>query len=254
MTTNSFSTTIYTNTQQVSVIKNYIVHAKALFIFAHGAGADKSHQFMQSVSEKLNDQYINVLRFNFPYMDKRLLDGKKYPPNRMPILVDCYQEIVQYFLNNKAELTIDFELAKSIKLTNHVKSDNKKNNMPIFIGGKSMGGRVAATLTAQNIKIAKQIKGVVCIGYPFHPQKKPENLRLTPLQSTTNSMLILQGERDALGDKSEIENYDLPNLCKVIYFSDGDHDLKPRIKSGFTHQHHIKIATNEIVRFIDEKS
>jgi len=242
MIINNSNSTIYINTKQVSIIKNYVDHAKALFIFAHGAGADKSHQFMQGVSDKLNDQHINVLRFNFPYMDKRLLDGKKYPPNRMPILVDCYQEVVEYFLNHNAELTIDSKLV------------NKKINIPIFIGGKSMGGRVGVTLTAQNFKLAKQIKGVVCIGYPFHPQKKPENLRLTPLQTTTSSVLILQGERDALGNKAEIKNYELPNLCKVIYFSDGDHDLKPRIKSGFTHQQHIKTATNEILRFINENS
>lgn len=210
-----------------SVIENLVEHAKALFIFAHGAGADKNHPFMDNFSSLLNEQNISVIRFNFPYMDKRLVDGKKYPPNRMPILENCYESLLA-----------DYLVSKPLEI-------------PVFIGGKSMGGRVAATLSKQQFK---QVKGVVCIGYPFHPQKNPENLRLTPLQETTLPILILQGDRDALGNKEEIENYTISSLCELYYFEDGDHDLKPRVKSGFTHIQHIKTAITQLVRFVNEKS
>jgi len=113
-----------------------------------------------------------------------------------------------------------------------------------------MGGRVAATL-AKNEQT--NVKGVVCLGYPFHPTKKPEKLRLEPLQETKKPILILQGDRDSLGNKMEIENYQLSSLCRVKYFEDGDHDLKPRVKSGFTQQLHIEQAVNAISRFIDDK-
>ena len=214
------------NIDEASVIENFVESPIAFFIFAHGAGADKSHKFMENVALQLNAHQINVVRFNFPYMDKRLIDGKKYPPNRMPILLPCYENIIDKYVKCIQE------------------------NVPLFIGGKSMGGRVAATLASTE----KRISGVVCIGYPFHPQKKPENLRLAPLQETLKAILVLQGDRDSLGNKQEVNTYSMSSLCDVQFFEDGDHDLKPRVKSGFTHEDHITKAVMAIVRFIHEKS
>jgi len=205
-----------------SQLECYVKSPKALLLFAHGAGANMHHAYLTNLTYLLNEKNINVLRFNFPYMDKRAQDGKKYPPNRMPILLECYQEILA---------TIN-------------------QSLPLFIGGKSMGGRVAATI-AKSVKT--DVKGVICLGYPFHPAKKPEKLRLEPLQETEKPILILQGDRDLLGCKSEIEKYEISSHCQLQYFTDGDHDLKPRVKSGFTHQQHIDQAVNAISRFIDEK-
>jgi predicted alpha/beta-hydrolase family hydrolase len=204
----------------VTTIESKVEQATALLIFAHGAGADKSHAFMESFSEALNQEKFNVLRFNFPYMDVRLEDGKRRPPDRMPKLIDCFESVI-------AELSTD---------------------LPVFLIGKSMGGRVAATLASNESLIAK---GIVCLGYPFHPQKKPEKLRLAPLIETTKPVLILQGTRDALGNKDEIEQYDFSTRCEVVFFEDGDHDLKPRVKSGFTHKQHLAVAVDEIKRFVN---
>ncbi len=236
MTINTKTNVIEAIKVEPSIIESFVEQPNALFIFAHGAGADKSHHFMENFTAALNEKKINVVRFNFPYMDKRLVDGRKYPPNRMPLLLECFEAVVKHYLNNNP------------------------NNLPIFIGGKSMGGRVAATLSSSelvsqvNEKASAGIMGVICIGYPFHPQKKPEKLRLEPLQETLLPTLILQGDRDALGDQSEIENYDISPLCKVYYFEDGDHDLKPRVKSGYTHAQHLKTAAEQLTRFIHEKS
>lgn len=205
----------------ISTIKNTVLTPKALVIFAHGAGADKSHEFMQQVSEGLNQQNIDVLRFNFPYMDIRLAQGNRRPPDRMPKLLQCFTKVIS-------------------KLDTH---------LPVFLAGKSMGGRVAATLVADK---ALDVLGVMCLGYPFHPQKKPEKLRLEPLQETQKPILILQGTRDALGSESEIADYEYSSLCRCIFFSDGDHNLKPRVKSGFTHNEHINSAVNEMAKFIDQ--
>lgn len=224
-----------------SIIESFVKQPKALFIFAHGAGADKSHHFMENFTSLLNDKNINVVRFNFPYMDKRLVDGKKYPPNKMPVLEECYQTVMDKYFKDSS------------------------NTLPIFIGGKSMGGRVAATLSetvSSSIETSEPksdievnpIKGAICIGYPFHPQKKPEKLRLEPLQNTKLPILILQGDRDALGNKEEIQAYDISSLCEVVFFNDGDHDLKPRVKSGYTHTQHLQAAVEHLVRFIHEKS
>lgn len=199
--------------------------ATALIIFAHGAGADMNSQYLMDMTHYFNAHQCNVLRFNFPYMDKRLIDGKRRPPDRMPALIECFEEILE----------------------------KANKDLPIFIGGKSMGGRVAATLAANKdaMQLAN-VKGVLCLGYPFHPAKKQDKLRLTPLQETCLPVLILQGERDALGNKSEIAGYDVSSLCQINYFADGDHDLKPRVKSGYTLIDHQKRAADKIKVFIDE--
>jgi hypothetical protein len=207
----------------ISTIKNTVLNPKALVIFAHGAGADKSHEFMEQVSRYLNDHGINVIRFNFSYMDVRLAQGNRRPPDRMPKLLKCFETIIE-----------------------EVKTD-----LPVFLAGKSMGGRVAATLARDKTLNAQ---GVMCLGYPFHPQKKPEKLRLEPLQETQKPILILQGTRDALGNEEEISSYELSDKCRLVFFTDGDHNLKPRVKSGFTHIEHVQEAVNEMMRFIDEHS
>jgi len=212
----------------ISQLQCFVKSPKALLIFAHGAGANMHHAYLNNITRLLNEKSINVLRFNFPYMDKRAQDGKKYPPNRMPILLECYKEILAT-----------------------VSEDLVNQSLPLFIGGKSMGGRVAATI-AKSEKTA--VKGVICLGYPFHPVKKPEKLRLEPLQEIEKPVLILQGDRDLLGCKNEIQEYEISNLCQLQYFIDGDHDLKPRVKSGFTHSQHIKTAVEKIVSFINENS
>lgn len=213
------------NELPVSSELNESENAKAMVIFAHGAGADMSSDYLETLVGLMNAKQLSVLRFNFPYMDKRKLDGKRRPPDRMPALVTCYQSVLA---------AIDTDL-------------------PVFIAGKSMGGRVAATLATDNdLMTALNISGVMCLGYPFHPIKKPEKLRLAPLQDTQLPVLILQGERDALGSALEIQSYQLSPHCQLHYFADGDHDLKPRVKSGYNLKQHQISAINKMSEFVDE--
>jgi|TARA_B110000091_G_C13606140_1_gene386761 hypothetical protein len=208
--------------------QNFVQDPKALLVLAHGAGADMNHEFMETITSQLNLHQINVIRFNFPFMQKRAEDGKRRPPDRMPKLIDCFLSLLS---------TIDSQL-------------------PLFIAGKSMGGRVAATLMNESIAgcLFPYINGGICLGYPFHPQKKPEKLRLEPLQDNQKKLLIVQGDRDTLGNKDEIARYDISTLCEVLFLSDGDHNLKPRVKSGFTPQQHIETTIQAIVGFIDANS
>lgn len=189
-------------------------------IFAHGAGAGKDHQFILGMVEKLNARKLSVITFNFPYMTKRAQDGKRRPPDRMPKLVEHYQSVLAEVVSEK----------------------------PLFLAGKSMGFRVAATLAEETL--FDSVKGVFGIGYPFHPQKKPEKLRLEPLQNSLLPVKVIQGTRDALGNIEEIAGYDLPSKIEVTYLEDGDHDIKPRVKSGFTHQQHTESAANIIEEFV----
>lgn len=236
------NTTETASSEQTSVIVDHAETPKAIAVFAHGAGADKSHSFMSAISRHLVERNISVLRFNFPYMDKRLVDGKKRPPERMPKLLPCY-------LKQIAQLDAHFSADELAKL-------------PLFIGGKSMGSRVAATITSETLAselkeampLTRKVVGTFCLGYPFYPIGKPEKTRLAPVVERTedNSILIVQGSRDKLGDDQAIKHYDLPAHCQVVFLEDGDHDFKPRVKSGFNHDQHIHTAAKTISDYIDK--
>lgn len=193
--------------------------AKAVFVFAHGAGAPMDSDFMNEIAERMIATGISVYRFEFPYMAQRREDGKKRPPNKMPILEQC-------FLDQLVE----------------VKSLSDK---PIFIGGKSMGGRVASLLESPI-----EIKGVICLGYPFHPPGKPDKLRVEHLKTKQQPVLIVQGERDTFGNKEQIGGYSLSNSVQLEYIDDGDHSLKPRKRSGITYEDNYNAAIVAITGFI----
>lgn len=176
-----------------------------LFLFAHGAGADAESKFMTNFAQGLAEKGIRAARFNFPYMQQRKIDGKKRPPNRAPALVEFFSKIV------------------------------KDLNQPVYIGGKSMGGRIASMVAAQgDEELNKLIKGVICLGYPFHPIGKPEKLRIEHLKNITAPLFIAQGTRDKLGNQEEVSSYELEKEVDIFWLEDGDHDFKPRVKSGFT--------------------
>ena len=93
----------------------------------------------------------------------------------------------------------------------------------LLIGGKSLGGRIAS-LVADETEVA----GLVCLGYPFHPTGKPEQLRIEHLKSIHTTTLIVQGERDPFGNRQEVAGYKLSKHIRVHWLPDGDHSFKPR--------------------------
>lgn len=192
-----------------------------LFVFSHGAGAPLNSDFMQQVTEGLVIKGIRVVRFNYHYMQQRVETGTRRPPERAPYLLKQFLEVVQAI------------------------------NQPMVIGGKSMGGRMATLLESETkSELLSQVKGVACLGYPFHPQGKTEKLRTEHLSSIIKPVAIIQGTRDKLGSKEEVEGYSLPSHFKFFWLEDGDHDLKPRIKSGFSHQQHIQSCINYLADYI----
>lgn len=194
------------------------------FVFAHGAGAGMESDFMTQVAEGMAKQGVRVIRFEFPYMQIRRALGTKRPPDRAP------------------------------KLLEHFKAELKAIGGPLVIGGKSMGGRMASMLVAQlnedQDPLLDDIKGVVAFGYPFHPQGKPENLRAEHFENVSAPMLVLQGSRDKLGDRELVSGLVLPACMDMQWLEDGDHDLKPRKASGFTHDQHINQAISSAADFI----
>lgn len=171
--------------------------ARALFVFAHGAGAGQHHPFMAGVSKALAARGIDVVTFDFPY--KRL---QKSAPDRPPVLEQSFREVV----------------AAARRWS---KADR------LFIGGKSMGGRIATHLAAQGLE---SLSGVVCFGYPLHPPGKPQQLRIEHLPSIEVPMLVIQGERDAFGTPDELRPH-LDAMKAEVHLHvipRGDHSLTVR--------------------------
>ena len=153
--------------------------ARAIMPLAHGAGAGKSHQFMADLAGVLSDAGIAALRYNFPYMDRAESGGRRFPPDRPPVLVRAVRAAVAC----AAELS---------------------EGLPLLAGGKSLGGRMTTTAAASGG--LPGVRGIVLFGFPLHPPGRPEMAarRAAHLPETGLPMLFLQGSRDALGKPHEV--------------------------------------------------
>ena len=122
--------------------------------------------------------------------------------------------------------------------------------LPLLIGGKSMGGRVAAML-ANDEDLNLAVKGVVAFGYPFHPigKSEPENWRLEPLEKSLLPILVCQGERDDFGWWDEFDTIELPQQVTLEWITDGSHDLGPTGKSEATLKSNLNHAARAAAEF-----
>lgn len=198
---------------------------KIQYLLAHGAGAPCYSPWMNQLASEIEVQSnneIKVVRFNFPYMQRRLLENKKFPPDRMPKLLEEWLKQISL-------------LGPSTKL---------------FIGGKSMGGRASTLLNFSDLP--KKVNGIINFGFPFHAPGKDPGDRIKHLENLEVPCLINQGERDPMGTFDEIKTYKLSKKIKLNYLPDGNHDLKPRVRSGINLEQNICSAVKETIKFIDK--
>ncbi|SFB92610.1 alpha/beta family hydrolase [Pseudoalteromonas denitrificans] len=200
----------------------------AQLIFAHGAGAGMDSEFMQQMAELLAGKQINVGLFNFEYMQKIKAEGKRRPPERA-------DKLLAYF---------DLVIAQA----------SKESELPMFIGGKSMGGRMASMLISDEAYLTKQyiksINGIVAFGYPFHPPGKPEKLRTAHFPDLNSPLCVVQGQRDTFGTEHDVLALGLCDNVQLNWIPDGDHSLIPRKKSGFTQAQNWILAANKAAEFM----
>ena len=197
-----------------------------ILLLAHGAGAPMDSPFLESFAARIIARGVSVARFEFDYMAQRR-HGRRKPPPRAEALMGEYAAAI-------AEVR-----------TRHPKS-------AIWIGGKSLGGRVASMVAAAQFA-AENISGCVCLGYPFHPPKQPDKLRTAHLEALECPTLIVQGERDPFGTRPEVEGYALSDSIQIAWIGDGDHDLKPRAKSGRTVGANLDAAADAVADFVTSR-
>ncbi|MDB5872087.1 MAG: alpha/beta hydrolase [Ramlibacter sp.] len=177
-------------------------NARACFVFAHGAGADMNHAFMQAVASGLAERDVATLRFQFPYMEQ----GSKRPDS--PRVAHA-----------AVRAAVD-------------EATRQLPKMPLFAGGKSFGGRM--TSQAQATEPLPNVRGLVFVGFPLHPAGKPSTERAGHLADVKVPMLFLQGTRDALADLALIKQTAKKlGSGAALHIVDGaDHSFHVLVRSG----------------------
>jgi predicted alpha/beta-hydrolase family hydrolase len=178
--------------------------AKALYVFAHGAGAGMTHKSMASNAEGLAERGIATLRYQFPYMEK----GSKRPdPPRT------------------AHAAVRAAAAEAVKLA---------PGLSLFAGGRSFGGRMTSQTQANSP--LPGVRGLAFLGFPLHPAGKPGIERAEHLSRVQVPMLFVSGARDALAEmnllKSAVET--LGDRATLHVIAEADHSLKVAARSGRT--------------------
>lgn len=178
--------------------------AKALYVFAHGAGAGMTHRSMISNATGLAEREIATLRYQFPYMEKR---SKRPDPPR----------VAHSAVRAAVALAAD-----------------QAPDLPLFAGGRSFGGRM--TSQAQALQPLPGVRGLAFIGFPLHPAGKPGIDRADHLADVEIPMLFVSGARDALAEMELLKPVvsKLGDRASLYVVADADHSLKVPAKSGRT--------------------
>ena len=190
--------------ESVSALLIRPANAKALYSFAHGAGAGMMHKSMASNAEGLAERGIATLRYQFPYMEK---GSKRVDPPKV------------------AHAAVRAAAAEAAKIA---------PDLPLFAGGRSFGGRM--TSQAQADEPLPGVRGLVFIGFPLHPAGKPGIERAEHLQRVQIPMLFVSGERDSLAELDLLKPVvaGLGSRATLHLVRDADHSLKVPAKSGRT--------------------
>lgn len=194
--------------------------ARAILVFAHGAGAGMTHAFMEAAAEALASQGIATLRYNFPFMEA----GRRFP-DRPPRLL----------------ATVRAAVAEATRVA---------PGLPIVAGGKSMGGRM--TSLAQAEAPLPGVRGLAFFGFPLHPPKKPSIDRADHLSWVQQPMLFLQGTRDTFAPQASLESViQQLDTARVHWIEGADHSFDVLRSSGRSAEGVLSEATTEFCSWAD---
>jgi len=213
--------------RKIRSFRNSIFSGKSgpLIVLAHGAGAPMDSDAMSALADALVTAGARVMRFEFPYMQKTREDGRRRPPDREPALLAAWEDAIIF-------------------------AREKMPGIPLFIGGKSMGGRMATRLLASESG-AEQVAGCLCFGYPFHPPGKLDRWRTDHFQDLSVPLWVAQGERDPFGKRAEVTAHlDGAGGPDIYWVPDADHDLKPARRSGLSWEGVLAEMASDALNFM----
>jgi len=195
--------------------------ARAALALAHGAGAGMRHAFLESIAARLADRGIATLRYQFPYMEQGT--RRPDPPTR---LVACVRAAA-------------------------LLAAKQAGGLPLFAGGKSLGGRMTSTAASQSA--LPGVRGLVFLGFPLHAAGRPGSERGAHLRDVGVPMLFLQGTRDSLADLERVKPLcaSLGARATLHVVEGGDHSFHVLKRSGRTDEEVQDELADTIVRWMD---
>jgi len=195
--------------------------ARVLYVLAHGAGAGMRHPFLESISQRLAEQGIATLRYQFPYMERR--SRRPDPPA-------------------VAAATVRAAVAEAARMA---------PDLPLVAGGKSFGGRM--TSTAQAEEPLPGVRGLVFLGFPLHPPGRPDDKRAEHLAHVQVPMLFLQGTRDDFAALKVLQPLvkRLGERATLHLVEGGDHSFRVPTKSGRSEGEVMGEVVSTIVEWAD---
>ena len=196
-------------------------HARACYVFAHGAGAGMAHSSMEATAAGLGERGIATLRFQFPYMEKA---GKR--PDAPAV----------------AHAAVRAAVAEAGRCC---------PALPLIAGGRSFGGRM--TSQAQAITPLAGVRGLAFLGFPLHPAGKPSSERAKHLADVRIPMLFLQGTRDALAELNLLEPVvrGLSSLATLHLLDGADHSFHVLKSSGRNDREVLNEALDAFAAWVD---
>ncbi len=226
-------------------------------ILAHGAGAPQTHPFMTAFARLLSARGIDVVTFNFLYMER----GRRVPDPKAR-LEACYRAVIAAVRARAAEGDRRPARPSSTdgpagRPTNPAGVSAVPQRRLLVIGGKSMGGRIATQVAAGHGADGGDdgVDGLVLLGYPLHPPGRPDKPRTAHLPSVAAPMLFVQGERDVFGTPDELRP--VVATCadaELVTVAGGDHSLKMRGKNAARAEEIFETVTEQIVRWLAKRA
>ncbi len=210
-------------------------------VLAHGAGAPMDSPFLATMAAGLAERGVRVARFEFSYMRARREGGGRKAPDREP-------ELRRAWLAAIAAIGATAATGAAGEFGTSGAGDPEGGGRRLWIGGKSMGGRIASMIANQ-----AGVRGLVCLGYPFRPPGADPAVaarRTAHLRDLRTPTLIVQGTRDSFGGPDEVAGYTLSPRIRVHWIEDGDHSLKPRKSSGRTEAQNLAEAMDAVAAFV----
>ena len=198
------SVTIEVGGESISGLFLRPAEARALYLFAHGAGAGMTHRAMESNAQGLAQRGIATLRYQFPYMEK----GSRRPdPPRI------------------AHAAVRAAAAEALRLA---------PDLPLYAGGRSFGGRMTSQTQADDP--LPGVRGLAFLGFPLHPSGKPGIERAEHLSKIQIPMLFVSGDRDALAELKLLKPVvaSLGERATLHLVAHADHSFKVAARSGRT--------------------
>jgi predicted alpha/beta-hydrolase family hydrolase len=198
--------------------------SRAVYVFAHGAGAGMRHAFMEAAAQGLAERGIASLRYQFPYMERG---------SRRPDAPPLAQATV------RAAVAVAAQLAPPLML---------------FAGGKSFGGRMSSQ--AQAAAPMPGVRGLVFLGFPLHPAGEPSDDRAAHLSDVQVPMLFLQGTRDELADLSLLQPLvsRLGERATLHAVADADHSFHVPARSGRNDSQVLAEVLDAFAAWIDQRA